>query len=407
MKILRYIQVAIETVISHKLRAFLTMLGIMIGIASVLTTVGMGRGAERSFTEEIESLGVNLLTIYPSFSSSFSMLTSSDVSALADPRLHPEIVHVIPEYSGGGQLAFRDESIGGEIIGTTSASESVQNLKVGSGRFFTSDEVDSYGRVSVINSDVAEELFGTVNPIGQELRINGSLFQIVGVLEAGESGGPFQQGGQAIVYVPLTVAQSLLFYADRIGGEPVYSSISVQVREQSMLDDAEYRIERTLRVRHDLEAEDENDFLIINQARILGFVTNFTAVLTAFLGSIGAVGLFVGGIGIMNIMLVSVTERTREIGLRKALGAQDRDILWQFLIEALVLCAIGGALGIGLSFGIGGLINLIPGFPLKVYIEMSAVLIALGVAVTCGLVFGLYPAIRATRLDPIEALRYE
>lgn len=406
MKILRYIQVAIETVFSHKLRAFLTMLGIMIGIASVLTTVGMGRGAERSFTEEIESLGVNLLTIYPSFSSNFSMLSNSDVTALSDPRLHPEIVHVIPEYSGGAQLAFRDESISGEVIGTMSESESVQNLQVAGGRFFTPNEVDSYGRVTVINSSVADELFASLNPVGQELRINGALFQVVGVLEAGDS-GPFGGGGQALVYVPLTVAQSLLFYADRIGGEPVYSSIAVQVQDQSMLDDAEYRIERTLRARHDLEADDENDFLIINQARILGFVTNFTAVLTAFLGSIGAVGLFVGGIGIMNIMLVSVTERTREIGLRKALGAQDRDILWQFLIEALVLCAIGGALGIGLSFGIGGLINLIPGFPLKVYIELSAVLIALGVAVACGLVFGLYPAVRATRLDPIEALRYE
>ena len=279
-------------------------------------------------------------------------------------------------------------------------------MKVAGGRFITSDEVDSYSRVVVVNGSVAEELFGTLDPVGQEMRISGALFQVVGVLEAGES-GPFERGGQAIVYVPLTVAQSLLFYADRIGGEPVYSSIAVQVADQSMLDDAEYRIERTLRLRHDLDAEDENDFLIINQARILGFVTNFTGVLTAFLGSIGAVGLFVGGIGIMNIMLVSVTERTREIGLRKALGAQDRDILWQFLIEALVLCAIGGALGIGLSFGIGALINLIPGFPLKVYIEFGAVLIALGVAVACGLIFGLYPAIRATSLDPIEALRYE
>ncbi|MEM7134671.1 MAG: ABC transporter permease [Chloroflexota bacterium] len=407
MKAVRYIQVAIETIFSHKLRAFLTMLGIMIGIASVLTTVGMGRGAQRSFSQEIEELGVNLLTISPNWlSSNQKPLTSGDVAALADPRLHPELAQVIPEQSGFTNLAFEDKGFDSQVIGTTSAYSSARNLKFASGRFFTEQEVDNYTRVVIIDASIAEELFGARGAIGQEVRIRGMLFQVIGVLEASEEGG-FGISFGATAYVPLTVAQGLLFQTQRVGGETTVSEISVQVREQSLLTEAEYRIERTLRLRHNLEADDENDFMIINQGRLLGFVGDFTAVLTVFLGSIGAVSLFVGGIGIMNIMLVSVTERTREIGLRKALGAQDGDILTQFLIEALVLCAIGGAMGIGLSFGIGALLNLIPNFPLKVYIELGALLIALSVSVACGLIFGLYPAIRATRLDPIEALRYE
>ena len=209
------------------------------------------------------------------------------------------------------------------------------------------------------------------------------------------------------MYTPLEVAQNRLINAPRFRSEYVVSDITVQVTDKELLSYAERQVEQTLRLRHDLAATDKNDFNILNQARLLELAGNVANMMTALLGSIGTVSLLVGGIGIMNIMLVSVTERTSEIGLRKALGAQDNDILLQFLIEALVLCALGSIIGIILSYSVSRLLNGIPEFPFKIMLEYWALLLALGVGLFSGFAFGLYPAIRATRLDPIEALRYE
>jgi putative ABC transport system permease protein len=237
------------------------------------------------------------------------------------------------------------------------------------------------------------------------IRIKGEPFQVVGVLKP--SGGDDSESYFRPIYVPLGVAQSHLIKSPRFRGEYVISEIMVQVVSRDLLTYAEHRVEQTLRARHNLEADDKNDFHILNQAKLLEIANNVSSLMTALLGSIGTVSLLVGGIGIMNIMLVSVTERTSEIGLRKALGAQDRDILLQFLIEAMVLCAIGSLIGIGLSYGVSFALAQIPEFPFDVLIEFGAILLALAVGLLSGFVFGLYPAIRATRLDPIEALRYE
>ncbi len=256
-----------------------------------------------------------------------------------------------------------------------------------------------------MGSELAADLFGTAEPVGQTLRIGSQPFQVIGVLE--ESGGFGRNTPDDQAFVPIGLAQGRLFNAPRYRGEYTITSLNVQSASAEVIDDAEKQIEMTLRLRHSLGVDDDNDFNVFNQASLLETASDITATLTIFLGSIGAISLLVGGIGIMNIMLVSVTERTREIGLRKAIGAHDSDILLQFLVEALVLCFLGGLIGVGLAFGIGALLAQVPAFTFKVVIESDSLALALGFSVMAGLIFGIYPAMRATRLDPIEALRSE
>lgn len=403
MKLLKYFAVALESILSHKLRAFLTMLGIIIGVTAVLTTMGIGAGAAADITGQIESQGTNLLTI--NSSGSASRLTLGDVAILSDPNLHPELSGVVPEFSGNATLVNGDVSRQAQTIGTSPAYASVRNLLLENGRFFDEDESLNQRRVVVLGYNLGRELFRGVDPVGGTMRINGEVFQVIGTLQ--QTGGAGFGSNDDRAFVPLSVAQSRLFSVNRYRGDPVVSSISVQVAGREQVSAAERRIEQTLRLRHGLGPDDDNDFSIFNQANLLDLVGGITTTLTVFLGGIGAISLLVGGIGIMNIMLVSVTERTREIGLRKALGAQDSDILMQFVVEALVLCAIGGSIGAGISYGLAYFISRIPGFPFEILIEPQALMLALGVSTACGFIFGLYPALRATRLDPIEALRYE
>jgi putative ABC transport system permease protein len=241
--------------------------------------------------------------------------------------------------------------------------------------------------------------------VGESIRIDDALFTVIGVLESTGSAGFGSSDSQ--IYVPINLALGRLFNVSRYRGSYTLSGISIQVAGQDLLDGAEVQIEQILRLRHGLDAEDDNDFQISNQADLLEMASDVSGSMTALLGGIGAVSLMVGGIGIMNIMLVSVTERTREIGLRKALGAHDGDILLQFLVEALVLCALGGLIGIGIGYAAAWGTTLIPDFSYRVVIEPWAVTLALVVSTASGFVFGLYPAMRATRLDPIDALRYE
>jgi putative ABC transport system permease protein len=237
------------------------------------------------------------------------------------------------------------------------------------------------------------------------MRINAQPFQVVGVLK--ESGGFGRNSPDERAYVPIGIAQGRLFNAPRYRGEYTVSSINVQAAASDQIDAAERQIETSLRLRHDLGPDDDNDFNIFNQASLLETASDISQTLTVFLGAIGAVSLIVGGIGIMNIMLVSVTERTREIGLRKAIGAHDNDILLQFLIEALVLCFLGGLIGVGLAYGLAALFARIPSFTFSVVLQPDALILALGFSLLSGLIFGIYPALRATQLDPIEALRSE
>ena len=407
MKAVRYSNVAWESIMANKMRSLLTMLGLIIGVASVLTTIGIGRGAALGVTKEIEGQGINTLVITPKMENitDSSSLTSGDARVLADSQMHPEILAVASTNSTFMRVLNGDASIESQVTGTTANYASVRNLKLARGRFFTTEEEASQSRVVVLSNIAAADLFKGSDPIGQSIRINNEPFVVVGVMK--KSGGDDGETYFRPVYTPLGVAQNRLINAPRYRGDYVVSEITVQVADRELLKYAEEQVEQTLRLRHDLDTTKKNDFHILNQARLLEIASSVANMMTALLGSIGTVSLLVGGIGIMNIMLVSVTERTSEIGLRKALGAQDRDILLQFLIEALVLCALGSIIGIGLSYSVSVGLNSIPDFPFQIVLEGPALLLALSVGLISGFVFGLYPALRATRLDPIDALRYE
>ena len=407
MKAVRYSNVAWESIMANKMRSLLTMLGLIIGVASVLTTIGIGRGAAQGVTKEIEGQGINTLVITPKMENitDSSSLTSGDARVLADPQMHPEILAVAPTNSTFMRVVNDDSAIESQVTGTTATYATVRNLKVAQGRFFSATEENEQQRVVVLSNIAASDLFKGSDPIGQSVRINNEPFVVVGVLK--KSSGDDSEAYFRPIYTPLGVAQNRLINAPRYRGEYVVTEITVQVTSKDLLKYAESQVEQTLRLRHDLDASKKNDFNILNQARLLEIAGSVANMMTALLGSIGTVSLLVGGIGIMNIMLVSVTERTSEIGLRKALGAQDRDILLQFLIEALMLCALGSIIGIALSYSVSAMLNNIPDFPFDIVLETPALLLALAVGLISGFVFGLYPAVRATRLDPIDALRYE
>ena len=408
MKVFRYLAVSFDSIFAHKLRAGLTMLGIIIGIAAVLITVGIGSGAAASITDRIEAGGANLLTISAGASrnsSGSTALTLADAAVLADQAIFPDAAAVAPQYSSNATLTYGSSDGSYSVVGTTANYATVRNLEIAAGAFFDAAQVTDDASVAVLGDTVASDLFGGDDPLGQTFRIADSLFTVVGVLE--ESGGSGFGSNDSQVFVPIGVAQGRLFNAARGSGSYAVSSITVQGASGDVLDALELQIEQILRLRHRLSAGDENDFQIQNQADMLAIASDVSGTLSALLGSIGAVSLLVGGIGIMNIMLVSVTERTSEIGLRRALGAHDGDILLQFLVEALVLCTLGGVIGIGISYGVAQLTASIPALPLALVIEPWSVILALLVSTASGFVFGLYPALRATKLDPIEALRYE
>ena len=401
MKLLKYLRVAFESILANKLRSSLTMLGIIIGVAAVLSTMGIGAGAAASITSDIESQGTNLLTVS---ASDGSALTMGDAAALADATYYPDLALVAPEYTANATLTNGENESASQVTGATAEYVVVRNLNIEYGRFLTAEEVDNNVRVVVLGATVAQDLFD-VNPVGQRLRIENEIFQVIGVLEA-EGGQGFGSNDDR-AFVPISVAQDRLFDASRYRGAYTITGIGIQVVSSERLDAAEQQVEQALRMRHRLDSDDDNDFTLSNQASLLETIGSVAQTLTLLLGSIGAISLLVGGIGIMNIMLVSVTERTKEIGLRKALGAHDSDILLQFVVEALVLCTLGGLIGMGISYGIAFAVSLIPNFSFDLVISTQALLLALGVSSGSGLVFGLYPAMRATRLDPIEALRYE
>jgi putative ABC transport system permease protein len=400
------IGVAFDSVLANKMRAALTMLGIIIGVGAVITMVALGEGAQKAVTERIQALGSNLLFVESGSSRSGPVmaavgtsvkLTRKDVEAVHAQCA--EIIAIVPEFRRGAQVKYGNKNWNTRIIGTTPNYGEVRNVKTVAGRYFTAQEEAARGRICLIGSTVRDNLFDPgEDPIGKTLRISRMNFQIIGVLETkGQSGGWSNPDDQ--VLIPLATAQMRLFGVDYI------NNAALQVADASLMENAFYEVERVLRREHRLRDSQDNDFSIRNQADIISTFTETSKTFTTLLAGIAGVSLVVGGIGIMNIMLVSVTERTREIGVRKAVGAKRRDIMIQFLMEALALSLTGGLLGVLLGVGVSHLMARFAGWNTSISVEAIGVSFIFSAAV--GIVFGMYPARRAALQDTIIALRYE
>ncbi len=407
------VRIAMRALAANKLRSALTMLGIIIGVAAVIALLSIGRGVEKYVADQFASAGTNLLFIVPgqltggpsAGRNRSGQLTLGDARAIGDPLRVPDVVAVAPEVTGGAVVSRGKANMRVTISGTTPEYRWVRSWSPALGDFIRQSDVDERSRVAVLGSQVYERLFEPDEyPIDQTIRINNLVFRVIGVME--ERGGSSFGSMDERVFIPLTTAQDRLFRRKTISGDYRVDVIFASVVSPERMEAAQEQIADLLRERHNIAYLDEDDFSIINQKDLLSIFGDILGALTLFLGAIAGISLLVGGIGIMNIMLVSVTERTREIGLRKAVGAKRRDILSQFLIEAVTLAVIGGLLGMALGVtGAQAISSFIDSFSAVVGID--AILVSILFSMAVGLFFGIYPAYRASQLNPIDALRYE
>lgn len=398
--------IAIRALIRNRLRAILTMLGIIIGVASVIAMLGLGEGSKREMRAELSEMGTNMIMVMPNFqrrggvslgASSSNALRMSDVNALRNEAT--SIASVSPEVRANGQVIYSNQNTQTTIYGVSEEYLEIRKLTVESGRLFTSQEIKSMAKVCLLGRTVIENLFGeNSDPLGMSIRIKNIPFQVIGVLEEkGESG--MGQDQDDLILAPYTTVQRRLAAIDYING--IYASAVSEEKSSAAMKE----IEEILRRTHKLKDSDENDFRIMSQSELMATMSSILDIMTYLLGAIAGISLLVGGIGIMNIMFVSVTERTREIGLRMSIGGRSRDILKQFLVESIILSILGGLIGIILGFalakGAGTLMDT------KAYVETQAVVLAFLICFVIGVFFGWYPARKAANLNPIDALRYE
>jgi len=397
--------IALRALRRNKLRSGLTALGIIIGVASVVAMVAVGNGAQARIEAQVSALGQNLLSIFAgsrrsggvnSGLGSASSMTLADADAIR--REVTDVVAVSPEDSTTAQAIANGRNWSTTVAGESPDYLRIRDWKLASGSMFNDREVRGAAKVAVIGSKTANELFGPLNPVGQTVRVQGIPFVIIGLLESKGAGMGGQNQDDRIL-IPYTTAMK------RVTGDKYLRSINVQVVSADRMEVAQQQITSLLRQRHRLTADRDNDFNIFNQKEIADTVSSISRIITLLLGAISGISLVVGGIGIMNIMLVSVTERTREIGIRIAVGAQPGDIRLQFLIEAITLSLLGGIIGVLFGVGASRLVAVVANF--NAIVSAGSILLAFGVSFAIGVFFGFYPARKAAALDPIDALRYE
>jgi putative ABC transport system permease protein len=394
-------------VLSNKVRSGLTVLGIVIGIASVVTMVAIGQGSTQDISDRIESLGSNLLTVSPGSSQGVGMKVkrssgSADTLTMEDAEAIEESIEgisaIAPEVSSQQQIIFKGENTNISVYGVTESYTEVKSVEMALGSFISSNSVKKISKVAVLGPDTRDDLFGEdADPVGETIRIGNLDFTVIGVSVS--KGGSGFGSSDDLIYVPITTAQHYLTGSDSL------KNVNIQVTDEDSMTSVEEDITTLLLARHGFSSIEEADFYVMNQADVMDTMSEITGTLTLLLGAIAGISLLVGGIGIMNMMLTTVTERTREIGLRKALGAQNKDIVIQFLAESIVLTFVGGILGIILGWGAAILITKISGT--TTLVTWWSIGLSFGVSAFIGIVFGYYPARRAASFNPIKALRYE
>ncbi|MBT9559547.1 MAG: ABC transporter permease [Myxococcales bacterium] len=396
------VKTAWRSLVSNGMRTALTGLGMIIGVAAVVSVLAVGEGARSQVEGRIRSMGANLITVRPESAQgpggarigSVQTLKLGDVTALSTL---PGVSAVAGEIGGSAQIRYREKNLTAQVSGITPEYLAVRALSIGEGLPFTASDLRERQRVVIIGANIASQLFPTESALGQRIQIKGIAFRVQGVIAAkGDSGF---SSPDDLVLVPISVHQGILF------GQDFLSNISLQVADERDMASVQAGMREILRLRHDLHGDEADDFQLRSQAEILETLGAITGTFTALLGAVAMVSLLVGGIGIMNIMLVSVRERTREIGVRMAVGARRSDILLQFLVESVLVALAGGLLGLALGYGGAVAIARVGGW--ETIVPTYAVALALGVSVTVGLVFGVGPARRAAKLDPVEALRQE
>ena len=414
MKLRDCFTTALRALSSRKLRSMLTILGVLIGVAAVTSIMSLGRIQQNMQGEAFASLGSNLIYVMPGASSAMGMrgtmgsaatLTLEDAAAIA--RYAPSVAAVAPTVQTTAQMKAGGENLGSTVAGVTPEYQWVNNLAVAEGSFISELDYKGRSRVVVLGSQLAENLFGSMNPVGQTMRINGHQFRVIGVLQS--KGTSFGME-DLVAYAPLSTVQSTLVAQQVSSLGYSVSAISVQAKSGDAIDSAKEEITNLLRQRHHLREGEEEDFTVMSMEAISSIAGQILGIVQLVLAAISGISLLVGAIGIMNIMLVSVTERTREIGLRKAVGAKRRDILMQFLTESATLSFCGGAIGVALGWLIVKIASVVAanfGFAFSAMVSGDVIALAVGVSILVGIVSGIYPAIRAARLDPIEALRHE
>lgn len=396
-------------VATHKLRSFLTILGIVIGVGAVITLMSIGRGAEAQIISNIESMGSGLITIRPgaftfggvrSAAGGAATLTMEDAEAIAEQV--PHISAVAPSYSSSLQVVVRSENMNSQVTGVTTEYLQVNDLEIASGFFFSESDYERGAKVAMLGSSVKDTLYGDDEAVGQQMRMGGIIVRVIGVME---SKGGMMGSPDDTILIPLTAMQQTVAQPRTAQGERVVSSIALTVSDEKQADYVVAEITSLLRTRHQLGAFDDDDFNIRSMEELAETVSEAIGTMTLLLGAIAAISLLVGGIGVMNIMLVSVLERTREIGIRKALGAKEHDIWIQFLIEAAFLTFAGGIIGVIAGWVVSYIVSSTG--VMTTLVSPDIVILAVSVSVGIGLFFGFYPAWNASRLNPIEALRSE